>query len=184
MINKENIVFVEEIDRKLIELTELEKTLMHAVESTLNKPDVDRDELIKLGFTNHEIDFVNDEKKRVMDSLKFYFSIYFFSGILYCSLHSFKFYRKDLPLKKSLYPWGFLLSTFYFFTIYSMRTFNSKMSFKIKNLLINKKFGNIKEVEDIEKNKGFVQKRDLVENKLKFMKFYNDRNILFSKLKF
>ena len=78
MTNQKKIVFSEVFDTSLDEFIEQEQTLMHSVESTINNIDVDRNELYKLGFIDSEIDLINNEKKRVMDNLKFYFSIYFF----------------------------------------------------------------------------------------------------------
>ena len=183
MTNQKKIVFSEVFDTSLDEFNEQEQTLMHSVESTINNIDVDRNELYKLGFIDSEIDLINNEKKRVMDNLKFYFSIYFFSGIIYCSLHTFKFYRKELPIRKSLYPWGFLLTSFYIFTIYSMKTFNSKMTNKIKDLLITKKFL-INKIGIENNNRENDEEKILIENKLKFYKFFKDRNILISQIKY
>ena len=183
MTNQKKIVFSEVFDTSLDEFNEQEQTLMHSVESTINNIDVDRNELYKLGFIDSEIDLINNEKKRVMDNLKFYFSIYFFSGIIYCSLHTFKFYRKELPIRKSLYPWGFLLTSFYIFTIYSMKTFNSKMTNKIKDLLITKKFL-INKIGIENNNRENDEEKILIENKLKFYKFFKDRNILLSQIKY
>jgi hypothetical protein len=176
----ENFVFTEEIDHKFEKLSELEKILLNSAESSINSNEINREDLLRLGITNKEIDFINDEKKRVMDKLKRNFSIYFFSGIIYCGAHSYKFYRKQLPVRKSLYPLCFLLGTFYLFTLYAMRTFNTKMTEKIKIMLYNKYFTNF-DLSNIEENPEFMRKRNLIENQLKFTKFYNQRNYLINK---
>lgn len=174
------IVFTEEMDKKLEKISELEKTLMNSVETTVNTIDINREDLLKLGITNKEIDFINDEKKIVMDRLKKYFSIYFFSGVFYCGAHTYKFYRMKLPLRKSLYPISFLLGSFYIYTIYAMKTFNYKLTEKIKIMLYNKYFTNF-DLNKIEENPEFLRKRELIENRLKFTKFYSQRKYLINK---
>jgi len=145
-----------------------------------NSNEIDKEYLLGQGFSNKEIDFINNEKKNVMDRLKKYFSIYFFSSVFYCCTHTFKFYRKDLPLRKSLYPFGFLLGTFYLFTIYAMKTFNQKLSHKIKIMLYNKYSTNL-DLNHIEQNMEFLNNKDLIENQMKFTKFYHQRNPLINK---
>lgn len=157
----ELIVFGGEIDTKISNLINYQDKLTHSFLFNLKS----LQKLTMNDFKDTNIELTNDDLEK-LNKIKFdgfrnnkYLLAFSVMGLLYCILHTRKLFKMNVNLLKSLYAWGFYLTSLTFSFAYINKVFQNKLEETNEQIMIQHIFPD-----------EYIKYGDLIKKQLNFYK--------------